>query len=345
MYFRSLVLYEENTPRTSMDTGDSIDVIICINKEEKQLFDNLDQFLNQSYPDINLFLVCDNLPQNTRLKLDKMAQNYSRLVLLDGPSKIMEGKKASITRALRESHDAHLLLSDGDCFPASRSWATLMHNAAVMQNADIVVGYSPYLRESRSILGLWIEYETALTAVLYFSAALRDQAYMSVGRNIYYRKKILNEQLLMRHKDLLSGDDDLTLSHLASSHRVGVCLSPESFVFSFPARTLRAYIRQKTRHFSTAHRYSHVQKLIPGLFALSHMLFYFSLGILFFISPAAASGIYIFRLALVVPFSRSLFGKLQYYPHWFQFVLLDVLQVIFYVFFAPAVFFPKKERW
>ena len=74
-----------------------------------------------------------------------------------------------------------LIFSDADCQPASPDWIRWMQGA-LQQHVEIGLGYSPYTKDN-TLLNLFIRFETAYTAIQYFSFALIGMPYMGVGRS------------------------------------------------------------------------------------------------------------------------------------------------------------------
>jgi hypothetical protein len=97
---------------------------------------------------------------------------------------------------------------------------------------EIVLAYGPY-RSYPTLLNTWIRFETLLTAIQYFSAALWGMPYMGVGRNLLIKKSIWLSNLyaLEKNSDLMSGDDDLMVNAAANKKNTVICLEKESFVF------------------------------------------------------------------------------------------------------------------
>lgn len=82
-----------------------------------------------------------------------------------------------------------VVLTDADCRPASPRW--LRHVAGKTGPAtEVILGYGP-LEKRPGFLNAFARFETAMTAIQYFSYALAGIPYMGVGRNLAYRKAAL----------------------------------------------------------------------------------------------------------------------------------------------------------
>jgi cellulose synthase/poly-beta-1,6-N-acetylglucosamine synthase-like glycosyltransferase len=207
------------------------------------------------------------------------ALSYSSLSFYHYPC---NSKKEALTYALTKMEDEHILLTDDDCMPYSSSWLPAMLYCLDENELDIVLGYSPFKKLNNSVFTSWCVYENLLSSLLYLSMANSGMAYMGVGRNIMYRKNILNRSVLDKNKDLASGDDDLSVNTLSSSHKVGICLLNDSFVFTKPPANWSAYWRQKTRHYNTAHRYKIYHIILLSFYSITHYSFFVGLLILLF---------------------------------------------------------------
>jgi hypothetical protein len=190
-----------------------------------------------------------------------------------------------------------LIFTDADCEPSSNQWLRLIQSR-LANNKEIVLGFSPFKKTS-GFLNLFIRYEGVLTAMAYFSAALRHQAFMGVGRNLAYTRDLFfKHKGFASHQHILSGDDDLFVNQVATPSNVAIQLHPDSFVYTDAKKTFGDWARQKTRHVSTGKYYKTKDKVFLGVYYASMLLFYLSLGfaIFFRVEPILMLGIYGIRL-------------------------------------------------
>ncbi len=81
-----------------------------------------------------------------------------------------------------------------------------------------------------------------LTAVQYFSWAKMGKPYMGVGRNLAYKKEeFFNVNGFIDHMKIRSGDDDLFINQASHAKNTTICFTPESFTFSEPKKTFKAW--------------------------------------------------------------------------------------------------------
>jgi len=262
-------------PHKSNPKRISISVIVCAKNEA----DNVAQFIpilaEQDYPDYEIILIDDASSDNTLEIFEAFEKQYSnvRLVKVQNNEAFWGNKKYALTLGIKASKKDYLLFTDADCYPASKDWITTMSSQFTMQKT-IVLGYGAYVKVANSFLNKIIRFETMLTAVQYFSWAKMGHPYMGIGRNLAYKKEeFYNVKGFINHMKIRSGDDDLFINQIAKSKNTAVCYSPESFTYSQPKTTFKAWFTQKRRHVSTANFYKTFDKIQLGLFYISQLLF------------------------------------------------------------------------
>ena len=262
-------------PHKSNPNRISISVIVCAKNEA----DNVAQFIpilaEQDYPDYEIILIDDASSDNTLEIFEEFEKQYSniRLVKVKNNEAFWGNKKYALTLGIKASKKDYLLFTDADCYPASKDWITTMSSQFTMHKT-IVLGYGAYEKVANSFLNKIIRFETMLTAVQYFSWAKIGRPYMGIGRNLAYKKEeFYNVKGFINHMKIRSGDDDLFINQIAKSKNTAVCYSPESFTYSQPKRTFKAWFTQKRRHVSTARYYKSFDKIQLALFYVSQLLF------------------------------------------------------------------------
>ena len=313
-------------------------IIICAQNEEKNLFKKLPRILNQTDRLTNLLVVNDNSYDKSSYILKEFQKKYPTFAIknLTYVKSLHIGKKYALSVGIETADREILLLTDADCVPASENWVKRMK--AGLAGHEIGLGYSPY--EYRpGFLNLFIRYEAIWTATQYLSLALAGQPYMGVGRNLIYKKELyFRAGGFARHEDLASGDDDLFINAVAEKENTTVILHPESFMYSEPKTTWRAYLRQKKRHLSTATRYRLRHKILLGAYSLSHFLHY-TLGftLLYYNDITIFFTLYAVRTLVVLWQFRRISKRLQDPKMWVFVPVLDLAYLLFYLFFAPAL--------
>lgn len=329
-----------------------VSVIMAARNESQNLQRNLPLLLEQDYPDFEVVVVNDCSWDSSQELLEEMEKQYPRLKVVNHieQEKYPKGKKFALMLGIKAAKHDVLLFTDADCTPASKHWLAHMqacHNAT----AAIVLGYSPY-RHYNKFLNLMIRFETFMTALLYFSYALKGKAYMGVGRNLSYTKSLFFKvKGFANHQHIMSGDDDLFVNETASNNNVAVQLHPESFMYSEPKKTWGDWMRQKARHMSTGKYYKTADKVRLGMYYGSLTLFYasliaalvMSLGLIPVLQGIGA--LYLFRLLVQGTVFYLAAVRLQEKSLLFFLPLLDFIFIFYFLLTGLRALFIKPKVW
>lgn len=345
--FRPLAHFRQPTAvRNSPEEELFVSVIICARNEEEHLKKNLSHFLNQSYRSFEVIVVNDGSTDRTRkVVLDSM-QKWRNLRLVETQHDTPPGKKAALTLGIYAARGNYLLLSDADCRPASPEWIGRMtaHTNTVL---EIGLGFGPYERKS-GLLNRFIRYETAYTAVQYFSLALQGLPYMGVGRNLLYKRSLFEQAGgFESHSHIASGDDDLFVNAVATKQNTAVVLDEKTFVFSEPKSTLRGYYKQKQRHVSTGRSYRLLHQVILGALSGSHLLHYAAAAACWATGVAPFWVLCGVLLRWAVVFSRwdAILRRLQHRDLLGWVIPFDLLYLLYYLTLTPALLTGNRNRW
>lgn len=275
-----------------------VSIIICAKNEESNLSKNLLSVLEQSYSQFETLIVDDNSTDSTSEVVQELQKQFANLRLIKSEAESSNSKRIALKMGVLSSKYDLLLLTDADCKPVSKEWISSMVNQ-ISESKSCVLGYSPYTRHS-SFLNLIIQFETLQTAGLYLTQAIKNKAYMSVGRNVMYSKDLfLKSENFDNEEQLTSGDDDLLIQSVEDKSQITVCLDPESFVLSQPKTTWSTWWKQKLRHYSTAVHYSIKSQLFLGTHHFFQLAFWISFLILAF-SQYSKTAVMILLIALVI---------------------------------------------
>jgi hypothetical protein len=146
-----------------------------------------------------------------------------------------------------------------------------------------------------------------------------------------------------------SGDDDLFVNALARGRHTEICLNKDAFTYSEAKPTWGGWIRQKTRHVSTASHYKLLHKFVLFLFALSNFLFYTSFAVLCikgFMQPIMLLSVLSFALALFTKYmvTAAINNKLQQSDLSKWLIVMDPLYVLYLLLiFILSIFRPNPE--
>lgn len=326
-----------------------VSIVICARNEAANLRRNLPAVLAQQYAgEWEIIVVDDASEDETAVVLRLFEDTCPRLRVVSVFEKKQVGKKHALSLGIEAAKHEHLLLTDADCVPASVYW--LAHMATALcekQETELVLGYGPVFRAPGFLNG-WIRFETAHTAIQYFSLALAGMPYMGVGRNLAFRKRAYDRAGgFSAHLDLPSGDDDLLVNAVAARANTAICRHPGAFVYSEGKKTWRAWMRQKRRHLAAGPRYRLLHRVILTMISLSHSLHFFLLvvllsagfgmvSVLFLFLARSGSLLYLYGKILPQLCAFQLFSRIPIY---------DALLAAYYGAFVPiSLFAPHGAR-
>jgi glycosyltransferase involved in cell wall biosynthesis len=345
-YFSRIAFYKTGVKNKTQQHP--VSVIVCARDEDENLARNLPGILVQSYPSTyEVVAVNDNSVDDSKYILQELKKTFKKLnvVELTQEAVHISGKKYPLSIGIREAKHEILLLTDADCVPASEHWIEKMQ-AAYDDNTEIVLGYGAY-HKRKGLLNKLIRFETFHTALQYLSYALAGIPYMGVGRNLSYKKS-----LFFRHKgfssinNIPSGDDDLFVNKTATKNNTAVVIDPDAITRSIPKTTWGSWLRQKSRHYTTARFYKPKHKFLLGLYFITQFIYYPLL--------AAAIILYDWRYALAVFGIRFLLQAFVLYKSmkkmgekdlWPWFIFLDMWMFFYYLIFAPALWRRPRRGW
>ncbi len=337
--FRKLVLYNETTLTTN---NEQLSILVCAKNECENLTELIPLLLNQKK--LSKLIVVDDFSEDNSLELLKVSASKTQNLQVVSCSKSIKGKKQALMDGLSNIKEGLILLTDADCRPASKDWSSYMASSAL--NYDIVLGFSPY-KKTNGFLNRWIRYEAILTAIQYLSFALNGKPYMGVGRNLLYRKSLINRgEALLKNLNLSSGDDDLMINQLATSKNCTIQIDPKAWTYSDPHKNWKSYFNQKRRHLTTASNYKFSHQMLLLLFSASWILFYFFL-ILLSVNGFLWLGIclYFIRFFSTFQMAKNLFSKLggkDCLSHWWY---LDLFTAIYFLIFSIFTIIPQRNSW
>ena len=325
-----------------------VSVIICARDEDENLARNLPGVLLQSYPStFEVVAVNDNSLDDSKYILQELKKKFKSLnvVELTQEAVHISGKKYPLSIGIREAKHEVLLLTDADCVPASESWIEKMQNG-YDENIEIVIGYGAY-HKKKGLLNKLIRFETFHTALQYLSYALAGIPYMGVGRNLSYKKSLFfKKKGFSSINHIPSGDDDLFINKSATKKNTAVVIDPDAITRSIPKTTWGAWLRQKSRHYTTAKYYKPKHKFLLGLYFITQFSFYPFLAASFIFYDwkyvITVFGTRFFFQSVILYRSMKKMGEKDLWP-WF--ILLDMWMFFYYLIFAPALWRKPKKGW
>ncbi len=330
--------------RKETEFSPAVSVIIAARNEAENLKKHLPLWLNQQYENYELILIDDRSEDGTKEILAEFKD--PKLKIVEIRNKGRGAKKQALTAGIHAAQNEYLLFTDADCRPASKKWIARMA-AGFEGGKNIVLGYGKYEKRP-GWLNKLIRYETVLTGLQYFGYALRRAAYMGVGRNLAYSRKVFHAvNGFAAHADLLSGDDDLLVNKAATPDNTAICIHPDAHTNSLPETNFKDYFNQKFRHYSTSYRYRLIHRISLFLFTLTQTLFWISAIYLLFNPLYFKYALFFIMLksivysAIIYSASIKLEDKIPFYFIPFLELNLIIMQLLIFV----KGLFKKNYTW
>ena len=315
-------------------------VVVCARNEAENLRRHLPALLAQEYPgDWEVVIVDDASDDDTPAILRHFQEKHARLRVIRIREKVFPGKKHALAQGVAAARFDHLFLTDADCEPASARWLAHMASALTAKpETEIALGYGPVRASGGTCLDGWTRFETAHTAVQYFSFALAGMPYMGVGRNLAWKRRVFDRTGgFSAHLDVPSGDDDLLVNAAATPANVAICLHPDAFVYSEGAGTWKTWFRQKRRHLSAGRRYRPLHQFVLAMANMSHVLHYFLLAVLLAAGFGTITAVFfcLFRSFSLLYLYARILPKLREFRLLSQVPIYDALLAAYYGAFVP----------
>ena len=329
----------------TLSSSPAVSVVIVTRNHLYALKHLLSRLANQDYPNFEIVVVDDDSDDGTPAWLQTFGHNHPGLILQTiQHKKLAPGKKAALTLGIQKTNHPWVLLTDADCVPASNQWIKIMAQQ-MSEKTDVIIGYSPIL-PAKGLLNLFERWDYFFVGFQYLAWAAWGRPYMAVGRNLMYRKSLFDKSGgFKNHHDIVSGDDDLFIQQIAHKASIDICLDPKSFMYTQGKPTWTSLIAQKARHVSTSPQYRLADILILSTYPLAQLLFYISAGCLFLSNPVLISTLYFIRVILIMLILYKKAKPLIQNELITHFMLLDIIQPIFYSAVSLMSFFRKKNKW
>jgi len=329
-----------------------VSIIICAKNEAQNLQKNLPAILSQDYKNAEgeslyeIIVVNDHSTDDTKKVLEYYHAQYPKLQVIDNDA-ATSGKKAALYKGVSIAKHNWLLFTDADCTPASLQWIKLMI-APLAQGKEIVAGYGQFYSE-KTIINKFIRAETVHSFVQAYCYHAAGMPYMALGRNMactreIYMKAIEDEQ----YRALPYGDDDLLINTCANAHNMTMLINPASFTVSPAKAGWHEWKAQKQRHLSTGKYYRFAPRLLLGLYAFTHTLYWLSFIVLLLFHNSYWLAALCFMLSRFFFFQAILnkaAGLLKEKNLSVSFLFFDFAWMLYNFAFAPYILWKNKKQW
>lgn len=335
------LLKQPNT--TLSDFSAPISIVICAKNEAEHLKSHLTLVLQQDYPVFEVVVVDDASTDETAQIVQSLSLQYPQLrYLLFDQSKRNVGKKEVLDFGIRHANYEHLLLTDADCKPISNQWVQSMANG-FSDGSDVVLGVSLFnnLQNSAS---RFAHYDAAFIAMNYLAFSKKGFPYMSVGRNVAYKKELFFQvDGFAKHLDVASGDDDLFINDLPKGVQFNQIYGVEAQTVSAAKQSYKSLLKQKKRHVSAGFRYKFINLFILTLYYSITTLWWIAFFILLVDMNCifAISTLFVLKNLTMYSFITRIFSKIGVSAKSGTATVLDVLSISFH---NLAVFYLLFKR-
>jgi len=335
------VIYTEKPPQSAHVTP--VTVVVCAHNDQQHLKGLIPLLLNQAYENFEVIIALDRCTDGSQQLAETFSDDCIRFIVIKDEKPGIHPKKRAIEQAIRQAQNEWIVLTDADCRPGTK-WLKSM--ARYMDTTTgVVLGQSPYMRQS-GLLNQIIQYETFMTALHFTGAALQGRPYMGLGRNLAYRKSLFYAVGgFGEYAGQTGGDDDLLVQRLSRHCKVSVALEPDSWVNSFPVDNWKDYVRQKTRHFSVAKKYTSGSLNQETIRWSIHIILWILLFTLMACNVTWMAGILMVLICVKIIWFNIVSDRItkRFNQLWLPFV--DLFYVVFFPLISIRSFWVKKITW
>ena len=326
-----------NRNRQMLLSGDQepVTIIIPARNEESSLRECLNALLDQHFPKekIQICVVDDFSSDQTWAIAKDYSKRYRHITVIQRKydASGLTPKKSAIAQGIAASENEIIMNTDADCQP----------------HPDWIKSISKYFQENIGAVSSWLVVQTdhrllsfiesidSFSYVLIGAAAIGwGKPLLANGANFSYRKILFNRINGFEGIGKFgSGDDDLLLQKMVNDTEYKICfaLDPEAAVRTHPCRTIKQFIKQRTRWASKTSAYSNTLGwlLIPIIGYLCLLIFS---PLIFFawphlILPLMAFWITKFTADFIV--HTHFRARLGLKTPLLSFILAEILQIIY----------------
>ena len=328
-----------------------VSVILVARNEAHQIDRCLAAFVNQDYPEhlLQFILVNDRSHDHTGERMAKFCEAHSNCIKLDIDSTrdTNSPKKHALAQGISRANGRILLFTDADCQPPP-NWVSEM---VCYFEPDVVLtaGFSPVVDDNPGLWSRIIEIDSLASAIVAAGSIGIGSAVTCAGRNLAYTQQVFQViRGFESHLHSLSGDDDLLLQQVKkqSPGKIRYAIGSASNVPSRPVTNLRAFIRQRKRHFSAGKYYSLPLQILYFLFHSANLLLFLGFTVSFIYDEAVVVSGIIFLSKILADFSVFYVGvrKLYHPKILIYFIPWEVYFVLYNTFIGALGLF-SKIRW
>lgn len=324
-----------------------ISIVICGRNESVTLQQLIPILMDQDHEEFELVVVNDRSEDDTWDVLQWLKPQFPRLkpVNIQADEKFSYGKKIALGVGVRAAKYQHILVTDADCMPTGRDWVSTMASG-FKDGKEIVIGHSPYERIP-GLTSLLERYDGFTKALQYVSFAQAGFPYMGVGRNMgFTRDLFFGAKGSAKHRQLMSGDDDLFINEVARAKNTTAIADGRSYMTTRATPDLLTWLHRKRRHYTTARFYRFGHQVLLTMLPVARMvlwatiLWLFIMGYFTGASIGLAVALFIFLPMEMLALRKLGAGRIMWFalPLEWLFLLLDPCIYI-------STLIIKPQRW
>lgn len=313
-----------------------ISVIIYSHEDCASLRAHLPAILKQDYPQFEVIVITDGTDDGSIDYLTQLREQYPYLYhsFVPDSSRYISHKKLGMTLGIRAAKYDWLVMTEPDCHPASDQWLRLLARNFTA-STQVVLGHCGY-EWGKGWLHKCIAFDSLFQALRYLGFALSGHPYMGLGGNLAYRKKLFYQNKgFSENLNLLRGDDDLFINHVATGDNTRVETDANAAMRHALPEQAKDWREEKIGYASTARFYKGAQRYVVGFETFTRLLFHacwiyaFIQGIILhhWIVAGIAFAAFLLRLALqiyVINKNAQILGESRRYH--FTLPVFDILQ-------------------
>ncbi len=236
-----------------------VTIIIPARNEESSLHECLNALVDQHFPKekTQIFVVDDFSSDQTLAIAKDYSKQHSHITVIQRKKDTsgLTPKKSAIAQGIAASKNEIIMNTDADCYP----------------HPDWIKSITKYFKQNVGAVSSWLVVQTdhrllsfiesidSFSYVLIGAAAIGwGKPLLANGANFSYRKILFNR---INGFDGIgkfgSGDDDLLLQKMVNDTDYKICFAPdpEAAVRTRPCRTIKQFIKQRTRWASKTSAY------------------------------------------------------------------------------------------
>jgi cellulose synthase/poly-beta-1,6-N-acetylglucosamine synthase-like glycosyltransferase len=330
----------------------AVSVVVAARNEEQNIGRLLTSLINQSYPQelYEIIIANDRSNDKTAQIIEDFCSKWTniRLVNIESTPEGISPKKFALSRAIEESQNEIILLTDADCL-VTKYWIEAMVSK-FSQKISMVAGFSrtqlPNWKKS-SILHRFEFFDFLLMFMAAAGAILSGKYFSCSNQNLAYRRQSFYQVGgFEKIKHLLSGDDVNLLQLFRKKNlKVTFSLIGHSFVYTQPVKSFSHLISQRSRWASNS---KWQLALNPEFFIYLVIVFSLHLVMLILLFLSWQTALLLFAGKFVSEFIfvalnftkfESERGRLTFFPVW---AIIQPFYLIFVAFRGLFDFFSWK---